>query len=252
MKRARQHMSDEVFFKVLREFILPLRDDFYTKGHPPTLILHKDGEPLLHPKLLTFITAIAACRPDVKMDIYTNGLLLTEDFVDTLRRIWSKFRILVSFHFYSHTGKQIDYSGIDPILERIAKKKHPNIEVIFASHVTRFCSETELSEWKEGWLKRLWADFPIHVNKHINPWTGLIDEENCVSFNGCPYADGNHLFIGVTGNILACCMDLEERLSFGNVLTDRPHTIFDRVNIFYEDIKEKAIIPDLCKKCMEG
>ena len=80
----------------------------------------------------------------------------------------------------------------------------------------------------------MWDGLPItvHCNCAINPWTGRI-EEGTVKFNGCPYGDFGHWFFGVTGNVIACCLDLEEEIVLGNVMKDTPVELLLRTQTFY-------------------
>ena len=79
-------------------------------------------------------------------------------------------------------------------------------------------------------------------------------EQATCAYDGCPYADFGHLFIGVTGNIIACCLDLEEEIIFGNVMKDDPAEIMDKVGEFYENqAKIKAglmpLVHQVCANC---
>ena len=254
MKRERQFMSKEVFNRVL-EYICMIPDERKTKGYPPTLILHKDGEPLLHPDIRYFIRQISDARPDYRFNIYTNGLELTEDFIEFIESLPNETRILISYHFFNGDGKRNEYSHIDHLLERCFRKDFRKIEFILTSHVNRFCSEEFLKKWQSDLLEKT-KDAKtkpvVAYNTHINPWTDLIHEENTVTFEGCPYMDFGHLFIGVTGNVLPCCMDLEEELVQGNIMTDPYNVIFSRLERFYERLQQKRNLEPLCLKCMKN
>lgn len=245
MQRKKQYMTPRIFKTVLEDYILPYE--------PNTIILHKDGEPLLHPGLLDFmkeIDSVIKC----KQDIYTNGLLLKPEFVLELNKLRSKFWILVSFHFYDEHGNFVEaYHNADAQIEECIKIAPPNVDFIFASHVTDYADKEILTRWKEIWenkgLSRLTA---VHVNEAINPWLGLIKQKNAITFHDCPYTDGEHMFFGVTGNVVACCMDLEEEVVFGNVMTDEKAVILDRRSQFYQDMQEQKIERNVCKRCLGG
>lgn len=253
MKRKKEVMAEEVFAKILYDYIMPFKDKNLSKGHNPTLILHKDGEPLINPSLRKFMRMVAVEDKFMKMDIYTNGLLLTRDFIDFLGTLPNPMWLLVSFHFYNYDGSENDYSKTNDLLHEVLKTNKPkNVHFIFVSHITRFMSLERLEMWKSSWEKSFKpGTFAIHINSNINPWTGLINEPNCVKFHGCPYADFGHMFFGVSGNIIPCCMDLEEQIVFGNVMTDNPREKVAELEYFYDKLNKKEFLPYLCKKCME-
>lgn len=243
MKRKRTYMSSEVFLKIL--------DDYAKFYNVETMIMHKDGEPLLHPHIKSMLWEINN-QTKAKMDIYTNGLLLKQNFVKFLSFMSNPKTILISFHFYNYKGKEINYSKESEEIKRCIEMGK-NINFVLASHITDFSDVELLNIWRDHWLefakehKNLSA---VHVNPYINPWGQLIKQKNAIHFDACPYADGEHLFIGVTGNVVPCCMDLEEEIQFGNVLTDSREEIMERRQTFYEQIR-KGAATDLCKRCLK-
>lgn len=250
MKRKRTFMTDEVFEKAL-EYINQLENKEKELGYPPTIILHKDGEPLLHPKLEQYITRIAELRPEFRLNLYTNGLLLTEKFVEFLSELPNRIWLLVSFHFFNADGSKNDYEHTTKVIQYGIEKNYPNIDFVLTSHVTRFCPEEDLHKWENSWLKYSGkGNWYCALNKHINPWTGLIKEDNCVTFDSCPYGDFGHLFIGSTGNVIPCCMVLEEDIIFGNIMTDSKENIFKKAEQFYKNLNSKVIVEPICKRCM--
>lgn len=246
MKREKKHMDDDVFHKILKDYIIPLK--------PTTIICHKDGEPFLHPKLFQFIEEIDK-KIHTKFDIYTNGLLLRPWMNDVFSKLRSSVWILISFHFFDYTGKMVEYGKTMLNIEETIKNAPPNVEFVFVTHLTDFANRKVLEMWQDR-MKLLIKKFPklrdVHLNTAINPWAGLIEQKNCISFPSCPYLDGEHLFIGVAGDVIACCMDLEEEITFGNVmLEDCDHILMKRKN-FYEALKKGFWKRPLCERCLTG
>jgi hypothetical protein len=107
-----------------------------------------------------------------------------------------------------------------------------------------------MQEWFKFWenLKSVNRSiYAIHANTAINPWAGKIKQENVIHFTeGCPYRSGDHLFIGVTGNVLPCCIDLEEEIVIGNIMEDDFDLILDVREEFYKKERNE----ELCKKCL--
>ncbi len=253
MKRKRHLMSDEVFDVVLNKYLINLENREEELGYPPTVILHKDGESLINPRLVNYLSRISVARPEFRINLYTNGLLLTEKFLDFLETLPNRIWLFVSFHFFNYDGSKNNYDNIEKLFLKVLTGEKRKVEVVFTSHVTRFAPVSDLNVWGQIWKFRVPDDgrLTIGINNHINPWTGLIHEENCVTFESCPYADFGHLFIGATGNVVPCCMDLEEELNFGNVMEDTPEQVYSRLTYFYDFLRthNKSEWNSLCQRC---
>ena len=254
MKRKREFMSDEVWQTILARYIVPYR---YVNLHcPPTFIAHKDSEPLLDRKLKKRLQDLSTAAPDMNIDIYSNGVLLPawnkrgEDFLAFLASLPNRCRYLMSFHPFNHDGSANDYTQTIMYLRDVLQYKPDNVEFITVSHKSKWVSESLQETWR-----RTWEGLPItvHSNCSINPWTGLV-EEATTHFNGCPYGDFGHWFFGVTGNVIACCLDLEEEIVFGNVMRDDPEDMFAETEAFYAEqrriLEAKEIHPHgVCRNC---
>lgn len=232
MERERSFMSDEVFDRILNSYIIPYKD--VNAFCPPTFIGHKDGEPLLNKKLPQRLRALP---PDIKIDIYSHGLMLPrwrdrgQDFIDFLASLPHKVRYMMSYHPVNHDNSINDYTQVIRYLKQVLENPPPNVEFISVSHKSKWVSEEMQLAWQ-----REWAGLPItvHCNCSINPWTGRMEDIATCAYNGCPYSDFGHWFFGVSGNIIACCLDLEEEIVLGNVLVDDPDHMFGVTDAFYK------------------
>ena len=244
MQRERQDMSFQTVQAVIDKCIIPYK--------PGTLILHKDGEPLLHPDFEEIVKRFTEIS-DAKVDIYTNGTRLTKDKIEFMKDLTNKFWFLVSFHLFNADGKRNDYVQIAENLVNCLAMRTENFEFVIATHKTDFADMDELDAWKARWIE-IAKIYPalrgIHINTALNPWLGLIDQGNTITFPACPYADGQHLFIGVTGNVLACCMDLEEDLVFGNVHDQDFNIAMTSRQRHYQNLRSGKILEDVCKRCL--
>lgn len=231
-------MSDEVWDTILYKYIVPYRT--VNLHCPPTFIGHKDGEPLLNKKLPLRLLSLSEALPDMRIDIYSHGLMLPKlfkqgkDFMQFLGSLPNPVRYMMSFHPFNHDGSANDYSDTIEYLQGVLKcgMKPPNVELITVSHKSKWVSEMVQQAWTHQW-----AGLPVtvHSNCSLNPWTGRIEEEGTVQFNGCPYGDFGHWFFGATGNVIACCLDLEEEIILGNVLEETPAELFARTDQFYQE-----------------
>jgi len=232
MERERAFMSDDVWNTILHNYIVPYRH--VNSFCPPTFIGHKDGEPLLNKKLPDRLLSLAQEVPDMRIDIYSHGLLLPKwrdrgkDFMAFLGSLPNKVRYLMSFHPRNHDWTENNYDPVVDYLCGVLRNPPPNVEFITTSHKSRWVTAEMQESWREKWTG---LPITVHCNCSINPWTGRIESD--VKFNGCPYGDFGHWFFGVTGNVIACCLDLEEEIVLGNVMRDSPVELFRRTEEFY-------------------
>lgn len=255
IKRAAPYifMQPDVFETILRKYVVP-----YKRANggdcPPTIIPHKDGEPLLNKNYRLFMEMVRDICPDMKVAIYTDGLLLPtfakqgRDFIDFLGTLPMVFDVLVSFHFNNHDGTTNDYGPLTDYLKAKIRTRPHNVRFILASHLVAPMTRERLDEWKASWDKEN-LGIPVHANCSINPWTGRVDDPNCVTFNACPYSDFGHWFFGATGNVIPCCLDLEEDVILGNVMTDDPAEVYERCKAFYERHQKRDVPHTLCNNC---
>lgn len=236
MERQRAFMADDVWDTILHRYIVPYRH--INSFCPPTFIGHKDGEPLLNKRLPDRLRDLAVVAPDMKVDIYSHGLMLPKwrdrgrDFIEFLASLPMQVRYMMSFHPVNHDNTLNNYADTVTYLKEVLRhKKPPNVEFITVSHKSKWVTEDMQQSWQD-----VWTGLPITVHKNcaINPWTGRMEEHATCKYNGCPYADFGHWFFGATGNVIACCLDLEEEIVLGNVLRDDPQVMFDRTAAFYE------------------
>jgi sulfatase maturation enzyme AslB (radical SAM superfamily) len=249
MQRKRAFMAQDVWEAILHEYIVPYRH--INSFSPPTFIAHKDGEPLLNKRLPHHLRELSVVAPDMKIDIYSHGLMLPkwknrgEDFIEFLATLPNNVRYMMSYHPYNHDGSVNVYSETIDYLRNVLRDPPKNVEFITVSHKSKWVTEELQTIWE-----LMWEGYPItvHKNCHINPWTGRIEEATC-HYNGCPYADFGHWFFGATGNIIACCLDLEEEIILGNVLHDSPGEMFFKTNAFYIDQREGRWKHQVCADC---
>lgn len=229
-------MTREVFDTILHKYVLPFKD--FNRFCPPTVIPHKDGESTLHKEYDSFIKAISDADPTLKIDIYTHGLTLPKKagFLEFLGELPSQLRMLMSFHFFNGDGSANDYTATDALVRQyLDENRWPrNVELILTSHVVKPMTVERLAEWKATWQQYIdRGQVTVHANVNINPWAGRMEDIATCQYHGCPYADFGHWFFGVTGNIIACCLDLEEEIVLGNVLADDPQAMFEATQAFY-------------------
>ncbi len=244
MERKREFMDQKVWSTILMDYIVPFRH--LNSFSPPTFIGHKDSEPLLDKQLPNRLRDLAAVAPDMFIDIYSNGVLLPkwkdrgQDFIEFLSTLPNKVRYMMSHHPNNHDYTVNDYGPVVAYLKNVLRNRPSNVEFITVSHRSRWVTDEMQASWRETWKEEAANRLiTVHSNCSINPWTGLMAEEATCKHGGCPYADAGHTFFGVTGNIIACCMDLEEEIVFGNVMTDEPQAMMDKLAAFYAEQRRR-------------
>lgn len=255
MERKRNFMSDEVFDTILSKYVVPYHK--HNCFSSPTLIPHKDGETLLNKNLPSLLRRVAAAIPYIKIDIYSHGLMLPkwrdrgQDFFEFLATLPNQVRYMMSYHPKNHDYSVNDYGATIEYLKGVLRDPPRNVEFITVSHQSKWVSEETQNNWKAAWVG---LPITVHSNCSINPWTGLMEDIATCHYNGCPYSDFGHWFFGVTGNVIACCMDLEEEIVLGNVMVDDPVEMFARTEAFYAEqrriLAAKELHPrGVCRNC---
>lgn len=253
MEREKEFMSDEVWYAILNLYIVPYRN--VNRFCTPTFIGHKDSEPLMDKKLPSRLRDLADVCPEMNIDIYSNGVLLPkwrdrgQDLFEFLATLPNRVRYMMSYHPKNHDWSVNDYGATIEYMKGVLRNPPPNVEFITVSHKSKWVSEHTQEQWRATW-----AGLPItvHCNCSINPWTGRIESD--LKFNGCPYADFGHWFFGCTGNIIACCLDLEEEIVLGNVLKDSPVEMFSKTEAFYAGqralmVTKERVAHQVCANC---
>ena len=259
MKRQRSFMNDEVFDVILHQYVVPYKH--INAFCPPTFIGHKDGEPLLNKALPRRLSSLAEVAPDMKIDIYSHGLMLPkwrergQDFFTFLAKLPNKVRYMMSYHPHNHDDSVNDYTPVVGYLKNVLRDPPKNVEFITVSHLSKWTTQETQEAWRETWQPEIDRGvLTVHANCSINPWTGLMEDVATCHYNGCPYADFGHWFFGATGNVIACCMDLEEEIIFGNVLYNSPVDMFQKTQDFYAEqrriLESKELHPrGVCRNC---
>lgn len=213
-----------------------------------TLILSKDGEPLMHPLFKELFT-YATSKYSGKIDIYTNGVYLTEDIVDILGAVTNNVNIFVTDHTISRTGTQDPTKTLLNFTNAVSKN-YSNLSFSLTKHA--FNGETEEDQtWLSSWRAYKTTNsnvVAIHLNTHKNSWAGFVDTQLADS---CPFMEYEFVGVGITGNVTMCCLDLNEELIAGNILTDSKIDILESRNKYRALITHsniKNIKP--CNRCI--
>lgn len=245
LSRNKSHMSLNIFERILNNFI----------GEATTVILSKDGEPFLHPQFEVIVKKLNSVYKG-KIDIYTNGSFLSEGIVDFLGSLDNDIHIFVTEHPIGRNRSQIDhcYKTRNNTIKAIAKH-YNNLTFYLTLHSITKNRELDEKIWQDYWEmeKQHHSNIKaIHLNKNINPWLGFIKEGKTTIFSKCPFIEYPFLCFGVTGNALACCIDLNEELIIGNISNDTKTTILENLSTIRRNLHNNTV-KDMapCNRCIK-
>jgi MoaA/NifB/PqqE/SkfB family radical SAM enzyme len=253
MERQLQSMHPDTF-DIVERFVTYFESD----GGLTTVILHKDGEPFLCPYFPNYFARIAD-KTTAKIDVYTNGTLMKPEMVkfmsDNTVKNKNKIWLLVTFHCFDKNGNPYDLTKVEKNLRDCLDLDLPRVEFIISMHKLDQTDEKFTQDFHAKWSNvrqqkpQLKA---IHVNTCINHWAGRVNnQKDMAHYDACPYMDASHLFIGVTGNVMPCCMDMEEEIVFGNVALDAWSDIMEKREKFYVRLRDREVPHPLCSQCLK-
>jgi len=259
-KRKAEFMSEAAFEQILNQ-IKPFTDYIY---------LHVKGEPLLHPKLGSFLDK--SYEKGFKVNITTNGTLI-DKVADILIKKPAVRQINVSLHCFD--GNEIEISKdeyIDRILtfsnraivdsnliislrlwnleealvtEDQRKRNLDIIDKIEKNFKLPYKIQGNLSE-----AKALKIGERIYLNQdHEFKWPDLKEEEDFTK--GTCYGLRNQAAILVDGTVVPCCLDGEGIMNLGNIHESNFSDIINGKRA--EKIKlgfcNQNVVEELCRKC---
>lgn len=239
LDREMSYMSLDVFSKALDMFL----------EKTTTLILSKDGEPLTYPKFDEIFKIITE-RYRGKLDLYTNGVFLDTNKIDILGNTPNEINIFVTEHVLGRDGVQ-DSTKTLTNFKNAVEKNYPNLKFYLTKH-SFYGEDIEDLPWITIWNnyknehKNIAA---VHLNKHKNSWLGFIGVEK---YKYCPFMEYEFTGIGVTGNVLMCCSDLNEELVVGNIIIDTKQAILTNWKKYRTKITNKDVSNiNPCNRCLE-
>jgi radical SAM protein with 4Fe4S-binding SPASM domain len=259
-KRKAEFMS-EASFKQILDQIKPFTDYIY---------LHVKGEPLLHPKLGSFLDI--SYEKGFKVNITTNGTLI-DKVADTL--IEKPAVRQINFSLHSFDGNQNEISKdeyIDSILEFSSRavvessiiialrlwnldealltedQRKRNVDIIHKieeKFKLPYKIQGNLSEAK---TLKIWDRVYLKQDYEFK-WPDLKEEED---FNkGSCFGLRNQVAILVNGTVVPCCLDGEGIINLGNIHEDKFSDMINgkRAENIRLGFCNTKIVEELCRKC---
>lgn len=246
-KREKVSLTIDEFEHILSE----------VKDYTDYIYLHVKGEPLLHKKLINFLTV--AEQYDLKVNLTTNGVLIKEkvkellncralkkinfslhsenDKKDYLKDIFKasdilSTKIVVVYRLWTLNNNQFDEKSTD-IVEKIISYYNLSTEV-----VEKLYKENNI-KIKEN----------IYVDKDNEfVWPNVVDNHSSCGY--C-YALKTHIAILSNGVVVPCCLDSEGTINLGNIFNESLDKIiaskrYQQLQKSFQDRKPSEV---LCQKC---
>ncbi len=271
-QRKSTFMSQEYFERIIEE-ISPFTDYVY---------LHVKGEPLLHPRLGSFLTI---CNEHgLKVNITTNGTLIKK----ALPELAGKEALRqINFSLHSFGGGNVEEESDSPIeidsrasyLKDILEGADEILHSTTANISYRFWNmdkteNTNKTPYKinatDKYLNQLEEVYGYNgsLNEDVKPgrgikisdrvyisrdyeftWPALAEEED----DGCGFCYGLRTHVGILsdGTVIPCCLDGEGVISLGNIMTVSFAEIIDsqRAKVIYDGFSGRRAVEELCRKC---
>lgn len=186
-------------------------------GYRGKMSYHFYGEPLLHPKLNQFIELTKKTLPEVRSEIFSNGVYLTKAKFDSLRK-----------------------SGVD----KFTITRHKDAGKIAFEETFALLSEEEKKSVKYYGYEQL-----IYTSRGGLVEAGKKVETPLKRMCLIPQCT---IVITKDGNVLACYEDYKEKNIMGNVFQEHLRDIWEKPQYreFRENLKKgQRYLYDVCRNC---
>jgi radical SAM protein with 4Fe4S-binding SPASM domain len=215
------------------------------------------GEPLVDKEIIDKLKYVNKKYPKLKIDIYTNGALLTKKIAEELLQI-NIWKITFSINGTEKNYKKIvglDYKNTKKnVLYLLKEKKKRNLKIL--TNVSAMLLKNNESEIQS--FMRFWINYSDSVRVYApSDWAGALKTKNLVQIDSfkkkrwpCKVLWSN-ITIDVYGNVIMCCRDYESKVKFGNVFQKVIKEI--RNSKMFKDLQKKQLNFDfnspICDKC---
>jgi len=222
-------MMDE---KLFQKIVLQLR-----QLKPKHVTLHLSGEPLVHPKIVQFISDIK--KEGITVAFSTNAMLLTKSRIEELIHAGLddiRIDFAASKKKYEFIRQNANWNKVyDNIVTLFEIKKKQNLFIprilIINVDVTNNKKENALNLYK---LKKLFQEYKNKaefLNLELHTWSGefaqdaekdtFLTKHSLLPNKGTKYYPCPHLFgsfnITWNGDVVPCCRDLQKNYVLGNI-----------------------------------
>lgn len=250
MKRKIKIMNLENFKKVLDNVMKSYKIERFT--------LNGFGEPLLDKGIIDKIKYVNERYPKLKIDIYTNGGLLTKEKSDALLKT-KLGRVTFSINGTEENYKEVmglDYETTKKNVLYFLKKRKELKNPVLTNISMMILKETE--EKTQKFIK-FWKYYANSVRAYYpSDWAGELKSN--LGEQKIPYGRKQwpcaqlwtHIVIHSDGEFIICCRDFESKTQFGNIIKGADIKKM-RESKEYKNLQEKHLNFDfsssICETC---
>ena len=235
------------------DLFLRIMDEIDSAGKR-RIALHKDGEPLLYPKIIDVLNRI---KQNQEHEVYlsTNAHKLNQDIS---RAILDGRIDIINFSIGAATAEfytRVRGNGFTKVIENILAfidladtyEKKPLIQVQIINLPEYPDMSDEIISFKDTWSQ---------YNVKIDVWDkltwGLYDNGDSIRYRYPCYSLWNSIEVNSDSTVSACCMDWKHELIIGNISKDSIRSIWhsDALNnLRKQHICDNGVSINACNKC---
>lgn len=249
MKRKKQHMTSEVFEKVIERLSKE-------KITPKIFRLHCSGEPLLDPQLFNKIEILKQKFPDSEVGYTTNFSIATDEIIDKILELKQDY-ITISLNAVDEKEYRsimgLDFgqtiSNVNRLIER-KKELNGNIRIVLSA-VVDDQNEKLIEQFKDMWKDK---DISVRIMKK-GEWVSEEEQETGDKFEKREYVSDfchflyKEICILSDGRYGLCCFDAEGKWEEVNIFNTSIIDSFKYKRAWRESFYLGKGFPAECKKC---
>lgn len=256
--RKRELLPFDIFEKIMYE----LKEINYSGG----LAFHQYNEPLLEFEYLCkCISFSRKVNPNIRLELYTNGDLLTKKKYRKLKKLGVN-RLVVTCHLNSDEkwSKKLAYTKVKAMLKKL--NIHSNIEIKNSSvekkesNLLNFIFK--LKEFGYDAIKKYPFKLQIRSSDYNNNGSTRIDildsvkashiEDNSRTYYCYSLLHGIH--VSYKGNVFMCCdccedTEMAKKYVIGSVYNEKIYDLFARKSSLVQDYMDENERLGICKNC---
>ncbi|MDP2303226.1 MAG: radical SAM protein [Ignavibacteria bacterium] len=243
--RKHEHINYDLFMSLMDEI------DLYGKRQ---IALHKDGEPLIHPRIVDILERV---KKNVPHEVYlsTNGLTLNRKLCDL---ILANRIDIVNFSIGAGSGEfyeKVRGKGFHKLIKNVhdflnmvsESKWKPKVIV----QIIELPEHQEMSKEIKA-FKKYWKNFDVEIAVWKKLTWGVFENDGTFPYRYPCYSLWNSFNINSNGLVTACCIDWKQELVIGNVYNRRIKEIWSdetlkELRLRHINKEENEI--DACRTC---
>lgn len=244
-RRKHTHINYELFCRMMDEI------DKYGQRR---IALHKDGEPLVHPRIIDILCRVKKNRNHI-VYLTTNAHFLTKEVADEILKNGIdviNFSVgAATEKFYNKVrGKNFEtvIANIRYFLSAVAGYENKPKVMVQIINLPEFKEmEEEIALFRE-----YWKDFDVEISVWDKLSWGTFDDNPKFAYRYPCYSLWDSFYVNSNGVVTACCMDWKQQLVLGNAETSTISQMWKgdlARKLRKSHLSTEDKLPESCKKC---